>query len=589
MNPVVVSASPQAGLTQDKSLQTNDVRRLCKVTFKVRAYLHPGQHVRVLGSHSNLGWDHDHGLVLSAPEPDGASVPEWTGEAYLPTNSTIEYKYVVCEENTFCYSLSSTRRLFSSLEPLVVDGGEFCLNAKYEKIQTGNFGHQLKVQIEIPPNTATQAGQPQLGVTFYEPQQLSEVSISTHDRSSKVIEAAVLSKQFHEVSSFHMVKTTDARSLHFAVKSTSGSVGKAVVLVSQLSASHHGILTVPLLDAEFAVIGELVFRYLVVAPFAHPHIVHSPTPKSRMAMPTPTSSSTLLIGHRGTGAEGSRKLVEGKVRSHIKENTVLSFTTAGALGAQLVEFDVHLTSDLVPVIYHDFLTHTQESDMPIHSMTYERFCKMGKRVVSRSTSLEDIKKRPLLSDTSSSMAIHDSYPTLRETLEKVPPNIGFNVEIKYPVEDEIVKHNLRPVNRNIYLDCILWEIYEHAKDRFIVFSSFDPEICLMLAAKQPHYPVFFLTQLGTVIRSDPRSNSVEASIEFAKSADLAGLVCPAKYLVSNPDVITKIKSSGLRLCTWGAENNDPKHVHLQKKMGVDGIIADHIGHIAKHWGMESHA
>jgi len=257
---------------------------------------------------------------------------------------------------------------------------------------------------------------------------------------------------------------------------------------------------------------------------------------------------------------------------------VLSFTTAGSLGAQLVEFDVHLTSDLVPVIYHDFTTHLGESEMPIHSMTYEKFCKLGKRDVSRSTSWEDLKRSP-----SETQPIYDFFPTLRQTLQRVPQNIGFNVEIKYPVADEIQKYNLRPVNRNIYLDCILWEIYEHAKDRFIVFSSFDPEICLMLAAKQPHYPVFFLTQLGTVIRSDPRSNSPEASIDFALSTGLGGLVCPAKHLIENPDVIQKIKASGLRVCTWGAENNVPTNVHIQKKAGVDGVIVDHVAYIAKHW------
>jgi glycerophosphodiester phosphodiesterase len=212
-------------------------------------------------------------------------------------------------------------------------------------------------------------------------------------------------------------------------------------------------------------------------------------------------------------------------------------------------------------------------------MTYEKFCNMGKRAPPhRSVTLEDVQRSNVHNHP-----IHDSYPTLRELLQKVPHNIGFNVEIKYPVEDEIVKYNLSPVNRNIYLDCILWEIYEHAQDRFIVFSSFDPEICQMLAIKQPHYPVFFLTQLGTVIRSDPRSNSVDSSITFAKSAGLGGLVCPARYLVKHPDVITKIKESGLRVCTWGADNNLPENVHFQKKMGVDGVIVDHVNHIAKNW------
>lgn len=41
--------------------------------------------------------------------------------------------------------------------------------------------------------------------------------------------------------------------------------------------------------------------------------------------------------------------------SHIRENTIASLKEAANKGADLVEFDVQLTKDLVPIIYHDFL------------------------------------------------------------------------------------------------------------------------------------------------------------------------------------------------------------------------------------------
>jgi len=41
--------------------------------------------------------------------------------------------------------------------------------------------------------------------------------------------------------------------------------------------------------------------------------------------------------------------------SHIRENTIASLKEAANKGADLVEFDVQLTKDLVPVIYHDFV------------------------------------------------------------------------------------------------------------------------------------------------------------------------------------------------------------------------------------------
>jgi glycerophosphocholine phosphodiesterase GPCPD1 len=40
--------------------------------------------------------------------------------------------------------------------------------------------------------------------------------------------------------------------------------------------------------------------------------------------------------------------------AEIRENTIASLTEAARHGADFVEFDVQLSKDLVPVIYHDF-------------------------------------------------------------------------------------------------------------------------------------------------------------------------------------------------------------------------------------------
>lgn len=57
----------------------------------------------------------------------------------------------------------------------------------------------------------------------------------------------------------------------------------------------------------------------------------------------------LDVGHRGSGT--SFKASDGNV---IRENTIASLKKAVAHGADMVEFDVQLSKDLVPVIYHDF-------------------------------------------------------------------------------------------------------------------------------------------------------------------------------------------------------------------------------------------
>lgn len=64
-----------------------------------------------------------------------------------------------------------------------------------------------------------------------------------------------------------------------------------------------------------------------------------------------------------------------------RENTIGSFKSAGQCGAHLVEFDVQLTSDMVPTIYHDFhvlLEVQNKMDQqkramifPFHQLNYE--------------------------------------------------------------------------------------------------------------------------------------------------------------------------------------------------------------------------
>lgn len=61
--------------------------------------------------------------------------------------------------------------------------------------------------------------------------------------------------------------------------------------------------------------------------------------------------SGLEVGHRGSGSSFK---IDVKNCAEVRENTLASFKTAINHGADYVEFDVQLTKDFVPVIYHDF-------------------------------------------------------------------------------------------------------------------------------------------------------------------------------------------------------------------------------------------
>ena len=71
------------------------------------------------------------------------------------------------------------------------------------------------------------------------------------------------------------------------------------------------------------------------------------------------------------------------------ENTVESFIAAASLGAAYVEFDVQLTKDYVPVVYHDFTVAESGVDIPMHSLTLEQFMGLNKTVQRPTTTVDD--------------------------------------------------------------------------------------------------------------------------------------------------------------------------------------------------------
>jgi len=96
-----------------------------------------------------------------------------------------------------------------------------------------------------------------------------------------------------------------------------------------------------------------------------------------------------------------------------------------------------------------------------------------------------------------------AFPSLTEVLLNVHENIGFNVEIKFPMQYMVIRifwfsekfttlqHSTRFqdsnwecerfFDANQYVDRILAVVFKNASSsRQIVFSSFVPEICVML-------------------------------------------------------------------------------------------------------------
>ena len=346
---------------------------------------------------------------------------------------------------------------------------------------------------------------------------------------------------------------------------------------------------IPIIGDSFAKIGTVYFNFLVVTPFSHPNLSANleRTYWKKLA-------DHMVIGHRGLGKNmtSTRSLQLG-------ENTVPSFIAAANLGAQYVEFDVQLTKDHVPVIYHDFLVSETGLDAPVHTLTLEQFLALnsdsapeekerrrlldlGSRQRSSSVDLgrstnslsgemprertameermkftRDFKQKGYKGNSRGNF-IQAPFATLEELFRKVPENVGFNIEMKYPMLHESEEHEMEAtvVEINQFCETVLSMVYELSGNRPILLSSFNPDICLCLSFKQPTFPVMFLTDAGIDEVGDVRASSLQEAVRFASRWDLLGIVSAAEPFVLCPRLIQVVKQRGLVCVSYGVLNND---------------------------------
>lgn len=398
---------------------------------------------------------------------------------------------------------------------------------------------------------------------------------------------------------------------------TDKAIGRAVALLSSIKPTIgtkrmnlQGDLSVPLVaSATLDVIGSVNFNFLIITPFTHPNLSVS---EERTYW---KKSATYVIGHRGLG-----KNMENRSSLQLGENTIDSFVAAASLGASYVEFDVQMTKDHVPVIYHDFLVSETGADVPVHSLTLEQFLALSegygkrhretrrgdpldeqpKRRVQRSYSLgasqeeermdmkermkhtRDFKKKGFKGNLRGH-SIQSNFTTLEEMFKKLPEDISFNIEMKYPMLWESVDEEMDTyaIELNSFVDTVLAMVYNMSNKRQIIFSSFHPDICLLLSFKQPNFPVLFLTDAGTSEVGDIRASSLQEAIRFASRWNLLGVVSAAKPFVLCPRLIQVVKNSGLVCVSYGTDNNDPHNSRLQAQEGIDAVIVDSVARVRK--------
>ncbi|KAH8271740.1 hypothetical protein KR044_003404 [Drosophila immigrans] len=323
-------------------------------------------------------------------------------------------------------------------------------------------------------------------------------------------------------------------------------------------------------------LGMMRLGYLIVKPSSHSAQLDMRVSYARYWNNKWTG---LDVGHRGSGTSFKAK------DAVIRENTITSLKNAAEHGADMVEFDVQLSKDLVPVVYHDFMIYVslkskcsmQEHDflsLPMRELTLEQLKKL--KVYHTAEGLS----RETRSFHNEDQLEHQPFPQLADVLDALDEHIGFNIEIKWSqrLQDGRMEEEFEHVvDRNLYIDCILDVVLRKAANRRVVFSCFDPDICTMLRYKQNRYPVMFLT-LGHTTKyekyMDPRGNSMETAVWHAVAMQLLGIVAHTEDLLRDPSQVNLAKERGLVLFCWGDDNNSKDTIKLLKDLGLHAIIYD---------------
>jgi glycerophosphocholine phosphodiesterase GPCPD1 len=330
-----------------------------------------------------------------------------------------------------------------------------------------------------------------------------------------------------------------------------------------------------------AVIGKLNVEYLIILPPSKT-VQEYCTMAKTYARQLKRRGAALDIGHRGMGNSNVKMAME-------RENTIQSLMSACEKGADFVEFDVQLTNDEIPVLFHDFqLCVEGEDDGVLCEIAFKDLKMEFLHTATNLHHVYDLKMPDARTDyipmvdrkEEAKYPARRPFPKLEDVLRSLPPYLGVNVEIKYPMVFQDGHHECEDFfDLNLYVDRILDVVAMYASDRRIIFSSFCPDTCIVLKSKQNRYPTFFLTQ-GDTVRYEPYRNPLTASsemaINFALAEGLLGVCFPSEELMRTPEIIDRAIDNDLVSFVWGDDLDETENIEYMKEMGLDGVIYDRI-------------
>ncbi|XP_044232748.1 glycerophosphocholine phosphodiesterase GPCPD1 isoform X1 [Thunnus albacares] len=606
-----------------------------EVTLAVRGETSPGEVIAVTGSCETLGsWSHQKAVIL---HPDGNDGNTWTRTITIPKGIVSKYRYFKgfflesknadgpCQVIVNMWETHHQPRTMSpTASHLNIDDGEFGVHNGMNCVDSGWLTCQTEIRLRLhyskmSPVSITKKKFKKSrfrikltleGIEEEEDEEDNELSPSSWHKMTSTLETSMISangyKSRHsqpecgyalEPSQWteYSIHTMDPDNLELTFEffeedmsehvvhgdTHPGHVGTACLLSSSFleNGKDTGVATLPIMGRNSRqTIGKVRVDYLVIRP-----IQGLQCDMSSSFTKYWKKRSTLDVGHRGAGSTHAAK------HHRVRENTIASFKSAAKHGAAYIEFDVHLSKDAVPIVYHDLTccistkkkndnTSLELIEVPVKDLTYDQLQLLK---LAHATAMKGNDHKDLLDDEEE-IDEHQPFPSLSQIFQAIPEHVGFNIELKWicQMKDGSWDGNLSSYfNMNTFLDIVLSCVLQKGGKRRIVFSCFDPDICTMVRQKQNKYPILFLTQ-GISDRypelMDIRCQTTQIAMSFAQSENILGISAHTEELLKHLSYIGEAQAKGLVVFSWGDDNNDHQTRRKLREQGIDGLIYDRI-------------
>ncbi|XP_020649303.2 glycerophosphocholine phosphodiesterase GPCPD1 isoform X1 [Pogona vitticeps] len=613
---------------------------LCQVTFEIRGISPPGEVFAICGSCNALGNWNPQGAVILQPEDEAGDVLLWKATVDLPRGEDIDYRYFrgiflepqtidgPCQVIIHKWETHLPPRSITPLEDIFIDDGTFGIFDNVECVDSGWLTCQTEIRLRLhfsekPPVSITKRkfkkSRFRVKLTLEgleeegEDDEDDRLSPTLHHRMPNTLEISLISDtefksrhsqpecgyglqpdrwteysiQTMEPDNLELIFDFFEEDLSEAViqgDALPGHVGSACLLSSTIAESGKscGILTLPIMHRiSRKTIGKVRVDFIIIRPIQG----YSCDMQASYAKYWRSRRIGLDVGHRGAGnSTTTTKLAK------LRENTVASLKNAAKHGAAFVEFDVHLSRDLIPIIYHDLTCciamKKKDDNEPLElfeiAVKELTFAQLQLLKLAHVTALKSKDSQESFIEEENVPSDMQPFPSLQKVLESIPEDVGFNIEIKWICQqkDGLWDGNLSTYfDMNLYLDIILKTVFLKAGNRRIVFSSFDADICTMVRQKQNKYPILFLTQGQCEAYPelmDLRCRTTAIATSFAVFENLLGINAHTEELLNHPSFIEDAISKGLVVFCWGDEANEPDNRKKLREFGVHGLVYDRI-------------